>query len=154
MPMPSLTATERRIFGKAIQAELPYYLDYLFHSLTIPDHIKDQRFEIKPYCSPKIRELLEAYSPEGKIIAAINESDLFRIPEGGAQIPYWEGSASELLWKIRDVISYRLVDNTMELGRLLTRLHERKHPQVIKKIIDGSVRYRIRNLTRVKPPEY
>ena len=59
MPMPSLTAKERSTFANAILAQIPSYLHYLFHALSVPDHLKDQRFEIKPYCSPKVKELLE-----------------------------------------------------------------------------------------------
>jgi hypothetical protein len=89
-------------------------------------------------------ELQEKYSTEGKLITAINESDLFR-GITSASIPYWEGSSTELFERLRDVIPSRLIDNVGDLGKSLTKLHERKHPQVTKKKVDGIVKYRIRN---------
>jgi hypothetical protein len=140
LPMPSVTAEEQEALSGAILGVLPCYLYYLLNELRIPDQLKDDRFGVKPYCSPQVHRLLEKYSEEGKLIATINESDFFK--SMGVRT-YWEGTATDLRFQLvsRDIIPPAMT--LRELGILLTNLAGRDNPQVYKTNRQGTSWYKL-----------
>ena len=146
--------------AEAIAKALPGFA-YRLQEFEIPEKVldPDQRYEVRPYCSPKVRALIESYSNESKLLDIINQSHIF---EGALIVDkdgkskreikeFWEGTAKELLDTLNEgsrSIAW-LVTEPIRMGHLLAKLAKRKNSQVSSTISRGTVYYRIINPARV-----
>lgn len=71
MPLPSVTSEERTALRNALQAELPAFLDF-FLDFEIPEEIRGTRYGVKEYHHPDILEVLNALSPEQRLMDIID----------------------------------------------------------------------------------
>ena len=96
MPMPSETGEQRTALGNALQAELPAFLGFLL-DYEIPEEIRGTRYGVKEYHHPDILEVLDALSPERRLMDIIDACLFqFEIPKT------WIGTAIELERKLTE----------------------------------------------------
>jgi len=86
MPMPTESIEQREAFWNAMLSELPGFVHHLLN-WTIPEDMVSQRFGVKEFHNEYVLEAINQLSPEAKMLALIDASDI--------QLPY-VGSAANL----------------------------------------------------------
>jgi hypothetical protein len=85
--------------------ELPYFLHWIFNEFKLPGHLYSQRFGLKNWLHPEIREKIEFLSPEVRVWNFI-ERTVLRASNYWHDKPLqsgeWKGSAHELEAALRD----------------------------------------------------
>jgi hypothetical protein len=71
MPMPTRTDDERAAFAQRIATELPAFADFLLQ-WQIPEELRCERYGVKPYCHPDVRDALAMLAPETKLLTLID----------------------------------------------------------------------------------
>jgi hypothetical protein len=143
LPMPSVSPEEKKLLREEIQKQLPAYCWKLDH-MEVPENLAASRFGMRPYCNPVILELLEKDVKGNQLMDIINGSDWL----WGKEKHYWQGRAQTLIDALnRGLQNIRwLVRNPVEMGRMLSTLEDRGHPQVSTvKVHNNMTEYRITN---------
>jgi hypothetical protein len=91
LPMPTTTTAEKERFWETLMAELPAFLHWLLNVFELPEELQDDRYPVKTWHHPKLREALEEISDECSLLALIDEV----IWEDPAR-KQWEGTATDL----------------------------------------------------------
>jgi hypothetical protein len=96
MPPPSETGEERTALRNALQAERPAFIDFLL-DFEIPEEIRGTRYGVKEYHHPDILDVLNALSPEQRLMDII-DARLFQFNMPGS----WKGTAIDLERELTD----------------------------------------------------
>lgn len=89
MPMPTDTPEAEKAFGNALVAQLPAFAHFL-SQWEIPSDLKANRFGVTQYHHPDILMMLNAQTPETKLLSLIDEV-VFTLQS----VP-WHGKANDL----------------------------------------------------------
>lgn len=123
LPMPTETAEEKQRFWNALVAELPAFMDFLYH-YEIPVELRSRRFGIMHYHHPELVEALAELNPETHLRSMIISAlfvDRLTLEE-------WEGGSLELRQILCDGNEWRhlearkLLNNANACGSYLRRL--------------------------------
>lgn len=147
MPMPTETSELQEKFMNKLIEEMPAFIHYLMH-LKIPDEYKCNRFGVKTYQHPYIKNALFEISPERRLLEMIDsiKDELIEKVYEGTEHEKWEGSATDLRERLvsdlktqRD--AERMIEHSKACGNYLQRL-VRTCPERIKSTkVNGKSRY-------------
>jgi hypothetical protein len=149
--MPTRTASEREAFWRALENELPMFVDFL-DKWEIPKEIQCERYGVKHFHNHDLVHMLRRTSPEGHLAELIDEFILERLEK-----ICWEGTASELEAKLCaekspcSAKARKLLTHPNSLGTYLGRL-ERLYPHWISqpRTESGKTVWRIKNLEWIR----
>jgi hypothetical protein len=131
MPMPTMTNEQRRVFRKAIEDELPHYLDYLM-KLEIQADLRDSRYGIRTYQDPEVLAWMNQLSPEFALLELIDthlsfngkdtwygtarqlQTELELVSQSVGKLLAWSGASGTYLTRLADKMSERI--KRTELG--------------------------------------
>lgn len=88
---PTTTTEEKEQFWATLMDELPAFLHWLLNEFVPPEELQDDRYPVKTWHHPKLREALESISDEHKLLALIDE-----ILWEGSRRKQWVGTANDL----------------------------------------------------------
>ena len=95
MPMPTETPEQRDVFWKALIAELPAFVHFLFQ-YEIPKELCVGRFGVKHYHHPDILQALTETAPEGRLLNLIDQRLFGSDPFGRSNREAYEFTALQL----------------------------------------------------------
>lgn len=137
--MPTTTTEEKEQFWESLMDELPAFLHWLLNEFVLPEELKDDRYPVKTWHHPKLREALESISDEQKLLALIDE-----VLWEESNRKQWVGTANDLHGLLmRDPMTrsraHKLLSWTNATGTLLGKAMKLK-PDRIKEKRSATVR--------------
>jgi hypothetical protein len=141
MPMPTVTNEDRHAFRKAIEDELPHYLDYLM-KMEIRADLRDSRYGIRTFQNPEILGWINQLSPEFALLELIDTHLSFNGKP-------WYGTARQLQTELESVSPSigRLLSWSGACGTYLTRLADKPLGRIKRTELSDNTYYTI------MPPE-
>jgi len=111
LPMPD---ADRDTQWRAIKAEIPAFAWYLVNKVKVPEELKDQRFGVKTFHHPELKQALDDIDPAQALPEVLEhlpdmdadlalldmENEPPTLPKGEV---VWAGTATELIEKLRTV---------------------------------------------------
>ena len=133
---------------RAFEAEIPAIRSWLLRVFkNVPAHLGDDRFVVKAYHHPELREQLVSFTSEARLLAVADEV-LWGDVKLGEPLLTWSGKSSQLEKELSASDYARGIDLILKsgVGSLLGRLHKTRPERVSKSTSNGYVTWTI------KPP--
>jgi hypothetical protein len=113
LPMPTQTDEQKTLFWDRLNAEMPRFIHFLLNEWTIPADMRDSRFGCTHYHHPELLELLDAQSPERRMLELI---DAHYFPAGAA---FWEAQKDKKAQEIASALTDKDSKYSFEARKLL-----------------------------------
>jgi hypothetical protein len=132
------TIEERPTYAAAIKGELPAFINFLVNDHEILPSLRGGRFGIKHYHNPDLFQAMGKISPEGNLLAMVDE----HIFQHGVE-DVWKGTSGELLERLKKSSGVSdeiraLSMTAKKCGTYLMRLADTKQGEVAGRVTKGS----------------
>lgn len=146
LPMPTQTDEQKTMFWDRLNVELPRFIYFLLHGWNIPADMQDSRFGCVHYHHPELLELLDAQSPERRMLELI---DAEYFPGGAYHESQKDKKAQEIGARLTDKDSKyafearKLLHWADACGTFLGRLHTLHPDRIKRRTLQGSTLWTI-----------
>jgi hypothetical protein len=130
LPRSNVTDEEFLALNEVIQGQLPAFLYFLEDKFQIPDRIADERFGIKGYVNPDLKEMVSGLDPEDSaldLLKAVYEDGFEKKPASMLHADIYDHSGGHLRQELM-----RIAKTPKQLGVLLSLLSDRSEPEITK----------------------